>query len=287
MNEDELRDGLRHAIATSEVPPPMSPEAAVDAGRAAHRRRRTTVAAVGAAAAVVAIAVGATLVLPGGGQDATAGGQAPTPTAPATDTKPVMPTGTDGSPQSDRTAVSGPRLAAGVQVLEGLVDAVPAGYEVPTVTPPQPSGDPSTYTPDIDPWSRTSQSQFMDRVGGVEVWEYLGSLMVSQGPADGRLVAQVLTPGNDVPHDLCTYRLWNSDPAGCRPVAVTGGTAVVVDGGPGADIDQWAAVRHADGTVVVIGQGRQFPGTSQPLPQLVFTAQQLAELTVDPRFHVE
>lgn len=287
MNESELRDGLREALATSERPPPMRAEAALEAGRAAHRRRRTTLAAVGAATAVVAIAIGATQVLPGGTTQSTPGGQ-PMTTAPV-DTKPVWPTGPDGQPQQDRTASAGPRAEAGVAVLDNLLARVPVGYTVPEATPEWPADATADIDPASDPWTRMAQSQFVDRFDGVEVWEHVGSLAVSQGSATGHLMVQVMTPRNEQPQDLCQAELWNSKPGGCTVVTAAGRDVAVVDAAAGTaeDFQQWAAYRHADGTVVIVAQSTAYRGAPAPLPQPVFTAQQLAELAADDGFHVE
>jgi hypothetical protein len=55
-------------------------------------------------------------------------------------------------------------------------------------------------------------------------------------------------------------------------------------------IDQWAAYRHADGTVVYAAQSRHatFGGSDlRPLTELPLTVQQLAALAADPKFDLE
>jgi hypothetical protein len=63
MNEHDLREAFRSAIAVSEPPPPMSAAAATRAGRNRLRRRNTLVGLGGAMSAVVVAA--AVLALPG------------------------------------------------------------------------------------------------------------------------------------------------------------------------------------------------------------------------------
>ncbi|HEY0637098.1 MAG TPA: hypothetical protein VGD67_05590, partial [Pseudonocardiaceae bacterium] len=257
---------------------------------------------VAAAAAVVAIAVGATVTLGGGGlrEVTPASGPEVTPTGAATPevtpqgdrTDEPWPTGADGSPQQDRTAAGGQRFEQGAALLDEVIAALPAGYTVPATTPEPPaSGAYEDYNPATDPWARLHQSQFVDRVNGVEVWEHLASLAVSRGGGTGRLLVQVMTPGNPQPADVCGIGLWTGDIAGCtrlrvgdREVAVM--TPAVRSEVP-SEFDSWAAYRHADGTIVVVGQARTYRGAEDtPLPAPVFTDQQLAELAADERFHI-
>ncbi len=308
MNESELRDGLRRAVATADRPP-MSADAMLDTARAAHRRRRTTLSSMGAAVAVVAIAVGGTVALSagqdavtpgGGGRGAPASGQGPLPTEVAQptevapqggDTETVWPTGTNGQPQQDRTAADGARYETGVRLLDELIAVVPPGHTVPEQTPPMidPTAAPEDLNPSNDIWARYHQSQFGERVAGEEVWEHLASLAVSQGPNTGRLFVAVYTPGNGVPADLCTATLWGAGgiceqvPVGAAQVAFTNVAAA-----DASDFEQWAAYRHTDGAVVFVAQSTAYRGAEGTrLPQPLFTDQELAELAVDERFHVE
>ena len=294
MNESELRDGLRRTIATADQPPSMNTDAALEAARAAHRRRRTTVAGMGAAAAVVAIAVGGTVALSGVDRlDLTPGGQGPLTTPIATSpqeagTETVWPTGADGQPQQDRTASNGERFEQGARLLTELIGVVPAGYTVPERTPILTTPDSTeVLTPDTDPWSRYNQSQFSDRVGGVEVWEHLASLAVSDGPNTGRLYVEVHTPGNTLPADTCgmAVGLWGLG-GDCQVVSAGGQQiGVVANTSDRKEFDRWAAFRHADGTVVFVAQSTTFRGATAPLSRSLFTDEQLAELAVAERFH--
>ena len=54
-------------------------------------------------------------------------------------------------------------------------------------------------------------------------------------------------------------------------------------------IDQWAAYRHPDGTVVFVAQSRQavnVPSSLPPLTTLPLTPHQLAIQAVNPKFHL-
>jgi len=308
MNETELRDGLHEVIAASSPPPPMDAVAVLDAARRARIRRRAVWAGSGAAAGVVAIAVGTTVALSGGWTPSRltgpAGPGAPSVTGaskvpgqgtsapPGTglpqgtgvpqgeDTKTPWPTGPDGSPQQDRTANAGPRNDTGARLLDELVAVVPPGYTVP-------QGEPG---PNDDPWVRYHQAQFAERVDGVEVWEYLASLAVQQGGNAGRLFVEVHTPRNNLPADPCELArsLWGLG-GDCELVDI-GGTqvGVVVHATDGrGEFDQWAAYRHADGTVVFVAQAQRYRGLTAGLPQPLFTVQQLTELATADRFHVQ
>jgi hypothetical protein len=54
-------------------------------------------------------------------------------------------------------------------------------------------------------------------------------------------------------------------------------------------VDQWAAYRHPDGTVVFLSQSRTAsttPTDLKPLKNLPLSQQQLATLAADKRFHL-
>lgn len=299
MTEAELRQGLREVIANSGQRSPMDGAAMLDAARGvarrARRRRRTIWAAMGATAGVVLIAVGATVALSGGrytsGPAGPAGSPPPvtgtagasaTPTQTSREgTETVWPTGPDGKPQQDRTASAGPRYQEGARLLDKLIALVPPGYtpgeDAATVTSGRADAAPDRYRPP----ARSHQAQFAERVNGIEVWEYLALLEVSQGPATGRLLAEVHTPGNSLPTDPCalTKSLWGM--GGTCQVLTANGQQVGVVVAPTGDprFDQWAAFRHGDGTVIFIGQAKSVFGFNDrpSLAALPFTPQQLAE----------
>jgi hypothetical protein len=193
----------------------------------------------------------------------------------------VWPTGPAGQPQQDRTASAGPRFEEGARLLDSLVALVPPGYapgEDETMATPGPSDAPSQGTPP----ARSHQAQFAERVNGVEVWEYMAILEISQGPGTGRLLAEVLTPGNSLPTEPCalTQSLWRMG-GQCQVLTVSGqpvGVVVAPTGDP--RVDQWVGFRHDDGTVVFIGQAKSVFGFDDrpSLAKLPFTPQQLAEI---------
>lgn len=298
MNEAELRDGLREVIAKTSQRSPMDVATMLDVARQARGRRRAIWAGIGAVAGVVLITVGATVALSGGWRTSEPAGpadpttlvtstaaasatptQTPEGTALPEDTETVWPTGPDGKPQQDRTAYAGPRFEEGARLLDRLVTLVPPGY-----TPggnsatPGPSGAPGQDTPP----ARYHQAQFAERVNGVEVWEYMATLEISQGSGTGRLLAEVHTPGNSLPTEPCalTQSLWRM--GGQCQVLTAGGQPVGVVVAPTGDsrFDQWAGFRQDDGTAVFIGQAKiVFGFGNRPgLATLPFTSQQLAEL---------
>lgn len=313
MNETEFHQALR--AATEVGRPPLALDAAGMLNRARHaRNRRRAGLAVGssvlAAAAVTAVA----LTLPGGaepgaGPGASPGGgsgsgqpatpartgstvptsgppcptlsvatKLPVTTAPTSVTPPptCLPSSSGNtetpwpSGQTDRTAHSGPHAEQAQQVLADLQSALPAGYQP------------------VNPWS---QAQFEDRVGQVEVWDYMGTLNVRRGGGTGTVLARVLSPAPGSSRDLCRLaRYFQDAPApACQVRTVNGKKVAIATASPGGiagyspALDKWAVYRASDGTVVWLGQARQTEG-GRRLPAPVFTDQQLAELAASGRF---
>ncbi|WP_327008895.1 hypothetical protein OHA72_17535 [Dactylosporangium sp. NBC_01737] len=285
MNEDDFRVSLRDAIDSSTPPPPMSAAVAVTTGRRAARRRNLL--AGGAAAAVTVVVAAVAAAVAGGGlgsaapQQAGAPGGTPAVTAgtPGND-KQVWPTGPDGQPQEDRTARAGTRFDQGEQLLVDLLAVVPAGYTA--------LNNPGTDQ--LVP-SRMSQAQFENKVGGKDAWSYLASTQLGRDGGVGQLLVTVYEPGLiTATGDACAVAgaFWTT-PASCRPVTTTAGVTVGVAVGTSDGYEQWAAYRHADGTVVFLAQTKadNRPGgggkglTALPLPE-----DRLAALVVDERFHI-
>jgi hypothetical protein len=277
MTEQMLREALRETMAASRPPAPMSPAEMVRVARRARVRRHVGWAGVGSVALVATLAV-AVAVVPGTPGPASTIGSVPsrypTPTPPVTasGTAQPFPTGPDGSPMQDRTARTGARYDQGLQLLDKLVQVVPAGYTAPD-------------QPDL----RQHQAQFAGRVNGLDVWEYLASVAVANGGGTGQLLADVFTPGNPLSGDSCvlTKQFWGMGGV-CQVVSVgTAQVGVVVQPTGDRRLDQWAAFRHPDGTVVVVAQARQLiAGTAPPLAALPLSVPQLATLAVDERFHL-
>ncbi|GAA0229348.1 hypothetical protein GCM10010492_29730 [Saccharothrix mutabilis subsp. mutabilis] len=314
MNEHELKSALQDAMVASSPPPPMSAEGAVAAGRAAQRRRKAAWTGGVAGVAVVAIAVGAVLVpqLTGGGSTRAGGpplttGAPPSATADpsagpttgevtATDSvdpsasKPEWPDG-----QTDRTARSGARADKSVQVLNDLGASLPPTFQAVDKQSLVPEGDPDTswYGP-----MRYTQSQFDDYYdGGKESWEYMGTSPVTQQGTSGvgKVWVLVLTKGNrfaDV-QSPCEAKqvVWTIDTGDCVVRTVGGkqvGHLTAAASARRPDLDEAAIFRHDDGTLVVIGQAKEFRRTGHPaLSGLPFTADQLTTLVTDEKFHLD
>ncbi|GAB3860264.1 hypothetical protein ACFPIJ_27925 [Dactylosporangium cerinum] len=299
MNEDDFRVSLRDALDSSTPPPPMSPAAAVTTGRRAVRRRN--VVAGGAAVAVTAVVVAVAVGVAGGGSGSAAPHQvgAPpsvagtagtaasagataglTPPAPG-DTKEVFPTGADGQPQQDRTARAGHKFDQGEQLMKDLLAIVPAGY----------TALDNPGTDQLVP-SRMSQAQFENKVGGKDAWSYLATTQIGKNGGVGQLLVTVYEPGLiGASGDMCAVAgaFWTA-PATCKLVTTTAGVTVGVATGTSDGYDQWAAYRHADGTVVFLAQDKadERPGGGdKALAALPLPEDRLAALVTDERFHVK
>lgn len=297
MNEQEFRDALRTTMSATAAPPPMGEASVLDAAKRERSRRRALWAGAGSAAAVVAIAVGVVVVAPsigGGEEDGGLGVGGAPPSVASTDatdaagSDPDKPTETEWpNGQSDRTQTSGPRADQGVTLLTELEALVPAGFETP---------DDLKGTGDLAGAAmRFHQAQYADTVDGVEVWEYMADVAVTKGDGVGRLLAQVTTPGGRAEGEGCELfpaAAWSVSEGGCTDVVVDGrtvGVYTISSSDPvGDQFDQWAAYRHDDGTVVSVAQATHRAFTDfPPLSGPVFTAEQLAELAADPRFHLD
>lgn len=305
MNEQDFKSALREAMVTSSPPPSMDTTAAVETGRRAHRKRRAAWGGSVAALAVVGIAFGA-LVIPtlGGAQDGTlpvakSGGSQPdvretafnaTPSGPPVTPTAVPPQGSQTKPawpdgQTDRTATSGPRADKSVQVLNDLSAAVPAGYQ---------AVDKEPVGANFYGGMRSTQSQFLEYVGALQVWEYMVTTPVVKtdgGPNVGKLWAQVQTKGGDMPTDPCglTEKSWGIKGT-CAVTDVGGKKVGVLTAGPDGegDFDQLAAFRHEDGTVVFVAQAKTYTGSGHPgLTELPMTVEQLATLATSPEFRLD
>lgn len=295
MDDQQFRASLRHALDDSAAPPSMSPADAVRVGRRAARRRTMMAGgAFGAAALAALTAVGVAAASAGaGGQQAVGAGGTPTinppvpgsasasPLPAGSETKPVWPTGPNGSPQEDRTARAGVKADAAKALRAHLTTLVPAGY---TVSPGSEVSD--------------EQAQFENKVGDRDAWSYLASIEIRKGGAAGRLIVEVYEPGLRTGATPCDIAggFWTT-PTGCRVVS-SGGQAVAVATGGGdrpdqvvdTRIDKWSAYAYPDGTVVYVAESKRSyfgPGSSDPqLAALPFDDAQLAALALDPAFHV-
>ncbi|HEX5598149.1 MAG TPA: hypothetical protein VFX61_19360 [Micromonosporaceae bacterium] len=289
MKEDEFRDALRGAMTVTDAPPPMSTERVLRAGQRARFRRRTAWLSSGSAAAVLAVVGAVTFAgMPSGPVGLSPAGPAPQtlPQPAATGTVEPMPTGPDGKPQEDRTARAGDRADQAAALLSKIISVVPAGYTTPE--------NPASPMPNEPPF-RDHQASFEERVNGIEVWGYYASVAVVQEQQMGTVLVEVHTAGNQLPNEPCALaqQFWGMR-GECQVVTV-GATQVGVVVEPHDDrrFDQWAAYRHPDGVVVFVAQSatptNKLPSgvAAQPLAALPFTVQQLADLAVDERFHLQ
>jgi hypothetical protein len=282
MDENEFRDALRTVVTQSPEPPPMQAGPAVAAGRRSERRR-TALACTGAVVALAAVTVVPARYLSAGpGPAIDVAGPAAAPSAHATppiewadggtpdpsDTKPSWPAEANG----DATADSGPRYQKGKQLLSDLLKVVPSGYGTPNGMGP---GD----------------MEYQSHQAAIEdpEWSYLSSVTITKDTTAGRLHVEVHEPGNKLPEDPCALARSFWGIGGPCQVVEAGGKKVGVVTSTGGDqrLDQFAAYRYADGTVVFVAQNKasDFEGRA-PLAALPFTAQELAALTLDARFHI-
>ncbi|MFG2043023.1 hypothetical protein [Dactylosporangium sp. NPDC048998] len=296
MDDQQFRASLRHALDDSAAPPSMSPADALRAGRRAARRRTLAGGAVGAAGLAALTAVGVAAASAGAGAPQPVGasgtptinppvpGNASASPLPAgSETKPVSPTGPNGSPQEDHTARAGVKADAAKALRAHLTTLVPAGY---TISPDSKVSD--------------EQAQFENKVGDRDAWSYLASIEIRKDGAAGRLIVQVYEPGlrtGATPCDIASG-FWTK-PSGCGVVPSGGQAVAVASGGVndlpdqrvGQRIDKWSAYAYPDGTVVYVAESKRSyfgpPASSGPqLAALPFDDAQLAALALDPAFHV-
>ncbi|BCY12653.1 hypothetical protein [Actinoplanes sp. L3-i22] len=283
MEENEFRDALRSVLTQSPEPPPMESSAAVTAGKRAARRR-TVLACAGAVAALAAVTIVPARYLsqgPSGSGDIQVAGPAasalpsgmPTPgpsdgvPAPE-DTKPSWPAEASG----DATADTGPRYQKGKQLLTDLLKVVPKGYGTPAGKDDQ-------------------GTEYQTHQAAIEnpEWSYLASVVVTKDRAAGQLDVEVHEPENTLPTDPCALAqsFWGQKAGTCEVVQV-GGAKVGVARPPAGDtgVDQYAAYRYADGTVVFVAQARKSIFDKPALAELPYTTAQLAALTQNKAFHI-
>ncbi|MER7281603.1 hypothetical protein ABT369_44915 [Dactylosporangium sp. NPDC000244] len=292
MDELEFRASLRDALDHTTAPPSMPPGGALQAGRRAARRRTLATGAAGAGVLAIVTALGLVVATAGSGAQQAAGPGAPSPVPLASgngpsangtpspvpigiggETKPVWPTGVDGSPQGDRTARAGRKADAAKALAAHVISLVPAGY---------------TAVPDAP--MNIVQAQFEDKVGGQDRWSYLVTLEIRKGATAGQLIVEVYEPGLRPGAGLCDLIFWSA-PGTCTTVQ-SGGQTVALSTGSKTDdrLDKWSTYRYPDGTTVYVAQSRQGnftpENTAPPLTDLPFDDQRLAALALDQAFHI-
>ncbi|MFI7678459.1 hypothetical protein [Actinophytocola sp. NPDC049390] len=295
MSEQDFRDALRRTMDTATAPPPMSDAPVLEAAHRDRRRRRTLWASAGTAAVVAAIAVGVVVVAPSksGGDGVQVGNQPPgprstqdvaTPTsaneqtggsAVAEDDTETLPPG-----MTDRTQRSGPQHERGVALAVALDDVVTAaGFGAP--------GDLEGNGDLAGSRLKHDQANYDGKVDGVEKWSYMAATPVTKGSGVGEMIVEVRTV--DEQASGCELApMWGID-GQCREVMVDGKKVGVtsVNHPDQEHLDQVAAYRHDDGTVVYVAQSLDYGFTNHPaLTELPFTPQQLATLATDNRFKV-
>ena len=285
MNEQELRAAMRATMATATAPPPMSETPVLDAARRDERRRKARWAGAGsaaAAAAVVALAVVVVATTSSAGGTSPVGGGSPTssatgtssqdPTGSSSNTEPDWPDG-----QTDATATAGPHYDTGVALLESMATVVPAGYEAPRGLE---FADGGAGPLDM------SQAAWDGKSGGVDVWDYYGTLPLTKGARMGELIVDVKTPGNEATGTGCDLgNLWGWE--GTCVARTVGGEPVGLWTGTEAQPGRGASFRHDDGTVVWVFQSPEYFGSGrQALSDLPYSDQQLLELATDEKFHL-
>lgn len=225
-------------------PPPMDPAATIAAGRSAVRRRRAALAGAGAVLAIAAIAV---------------------PTAYLRHPSPPPPTA--AAEPTPKPSASAPAADPEAFLLAQVVALAPPGFSTPKFA---------------DAAGTPAQDTTAD--GSGTSWQYRAYATVRKDGKSGRIVAEVHTPGNDWPTDLCELAHLRLAVGGHCQLLTADGRKVAVwsADNPNAQLvaDQCAAYRYADGTVVFIAQARG------KLAERPLTPQQLATAAVDKRFHL-
>ncbi len=274
MNENELRHALHATMTVATPPEPMNESPMLDLAKRTHRRRRATWAGAGSAAAVMAVVAGAMVLAPtadDGSPGLTVGDAGVT----SKGTEPQWPDG-----QTDATATAGSKYDQGVALMNELIGSAPDGFETP---------DDLVYADPAYEDSALRVHQAADH-GANGKWEYYAIVPVAADGGLGKIFVQVNAVGNDLPGEGCelSRTLWSQVGGTCEEITVAGTTlGVVTDTGPQSAFDQWVAFRTPDGAVVYTAQDNEFEGSGQPpLSDLPFTAQQLAELAADARFHL-
>lgn len=272
MNEQDFRAALRQTMAVHEAPPPMSDAPVLEAARRDLRRRRAMWAGAGSAMAVAAIAVGVAVLGPqGAGEGLDAANQPPGTSSPATSQ-------TTGKSNTNRTSTNGPDADRAANLAGALNGMTPAGYEAPDDL--KGSGD-LKDTP-----LKRHQAQQLDG----DVRQYTATAPVTKGDGVGTLTAVAYSSGWQTTGEGCalTPAEWGAGSGNCVEQTVNGTKVPVVTTTLGDQTRQWAAYRHADGTLVFVWQSTSYDGAGLPaLSGMPFTAEQLATLATDPRFNVD
>jgi hypothetical protein len=274
MNEQDFRAALRQTMAVQEAPPPMSDVPVLEAAYRDRKRRRAMWAGASSAAVVAAIAIGVAVLTPGTapGGGIEVGGQ-PSTSAPAE---------TNTGRASASTPSSGPEAEKAADLATALDGVLPAGYESPA--------DLKGVGDLADTLLKQHQAAFVDNINGTEVWSYLATAPLTKDERVGMLEVRIYAPGWPTTGEGCalTPAEWGAGNGDCGEQTVEGKKIPVVDTNLDGGARQWAAYRHADGTLVFVMQSTSYRDIGTPvLESMPLTATQLAALAVDPRFNVD
>ena len=294
MSEQDFREALRRTMDEATPPPAMSDAPVLEAAYRDRRRRRTLWASIGTATVVAAIAVGVVLVAPsksdGGGVQV--GNQPPAPKSTqdvATPTSANEQTGgsatgkdTETLPpgMTDRTQRSGPHYERGAELTVALDEVLAdAGFG----TPGDLAGNGELAGAEL----KRNQANYDGEFGGVEKWSYSAYVPVTKGSGVGEMIVEVSTATEQV-SGCALPTMWGLQ-GDCQELVVDGKKVAVGDyDDPNQEhIDQVAAYRYDDGTIVYVAQSIDYGFTDHPaLTALPFTPEELAGLALDPRFKV-
>ena len=289
MSEQEFTEALRKTMDAVTPPPPMSDAPVLEAAHRDRRRRRTLWASVGTATVVAAIAVGVVLMAPpkSDGNGVQVGGQ---PAAPESAQDVATPTSasapgaakddTETLPpgMTDRTQRSGPHHERGAALTVALDEVL---AEAGLGTPGDLEGNGRLAGAEL----KRNQANFDGEFDGVEKWTYSAYTPVTRGGGVGEMIVEVSTATGQA-SGCALPVMWGLE-GECRELVVGGRKVAVtdVDNPHQEHVDQTAAYRHDDGTIVYVSQSIDYGFTDHPpLARLPFTPEELAGLAVDPRF---
>jgi hypothetical protein len=289
MKEEDLSEALHDVMVRSNPPPSMDPASALDQARRARKRRTVTLTGAAVVTLVVGIGAGPALVanytssrsagqMVAGGTGTTQPVSTPQPVSTVTPSAPTTRKSGDPWPegQVDRTATTGPRADRAVTLMHELSSAVPPGFSTPNLK--YPDGRPM----------RWPQAQYASSEGEQDYWDYQAIIPVQKDGRVGQLLALSTTPNGKPAKAPCklAQEFWGGTGT-CTVMDVGGKKVGVVTANGRGRYDQWAAYRHADGTVVYLAQAKKTDDEGRsPLTQPVFTTRQLAELVTSTKLKI-
>ncbi|GAB3921503.1 hypothetical protein GCM10029976_008640 [Kribbella albertanoniae] len=275
MNEKDLNEAMHDVLVRSSPPPSMDPASALDRARRVRKRRRATWAGLAAVPLVAGVVAGPTLIanLPGGGstEPMVAGGGTTTAVPTTRKSGDPWPEG-----QADRTATAGPRAERAVTLMDDLSSSVPAGFSTPDLKYPDGRA------------MRSPQSQYASNDGEQDYWQYRVNIPVQKGDRVGQLLVESFTPDGKPATTPCklAQSFWGGRGT-CAVVDVAGKKVGVVTTKGDASYDQWAAYRHANGSIVYLAQVKKSDHSEHAaLTQPIFSTRQLAELVTSTKFQI-